>query len=220
MEYAAFKRPFSDWKKLLIGVSLYVVPFLNLITGIFASGYLFRCMQSATKGDLKLPEWENWGQLFLQGLMVMVIGLLYALPLAILLVISANTAIDSMIAAGAVQGIGALFAALGWMAIVLFLLLIVLSYLIPGALLQYAKTGRFGAAFAMGSVLREVGNGAYFSTWFVVLIISVVGSIGLGLLNALLAFTIVVPFITLAIFSFIIGVLSMTLFGLSARDRG
>lgn len=219
MEYAAFKRPFSDWKKLLIGISLYVVPFLNIITGIFAGGYLLRCMQSATKGDLKLPEWEDWGQLFLQGLLVTVIGLLYLLPIAIILIIGASAAIAGIIASGGVAGIGALFAALGWMVIVLFLLLIAISYILPGALLQYARTGRFGAAFAMGSVFKTIGSGTYFRAWLTVLGIGLIGGICIGVVNALLAFTIVVPFITMAIFQFTIGVISMTLFGLSAGNQ-
>ena len=61
-------------KRLLIGGLLSFVPVLNL----FAFGYLYRFAdQFRQTGKLELPEWNDWGVLFAQGLYFFVIALLY-----------------------------------------------------------------------------------------------------------------------------------------------
>src|SRR3989344_4340165 len=90
----AIKRPFSDAKKFAKGFLLYVMPFLNIITGIFATGYGLECARTAAKKKFSLPEWKNFGALFFDGLTAFVIGIIYALPaiLSILAVILAGGA--------------------------------------------------------------------------------------------------------------------------------
>ena len=59
MEYEkAVKRPFTDLNKFLIGVLLLIVPFLNLITGLFVRGYSLECAKSSMKKKFGLPEWR------------------------------------------------------------------------------------------------------------------------------------------------------------------
>jgi hypothetical protein len=67
--------------KLLIGSALSFIPVVN----IFAFGYLYRfAAQLRRTGQLRLPEWSDWGGLFADGLKFAVVWLLYwLLPLAI-----------------------------------------------------------------------------------------------------------------------------------------
>ena len=72
MDYkAAFKRPFTDVKKLSIGALLYMVPTVNILTGLFSSGYLIECSKKSKKG--KLPEWDSWKKYFVNGLLMVCI---------------------------------------------------------------------------------------------------------------------------------------------------
>ena len=61
MDYiGAIKRSFSDWKKLLIGCLLNIIP----ITNLFSIGYTLECARSELKNKRELPAWEKWGDLF------------------------------------------------------------------------------------------------------------------------------------------------------------
>ena len=67
--------------KLLIGGALSFVPVINL----FAFGYLYRFSAAIRRGGrVSLPEWSDWGGLFVDGLRFAVVWLLFwLLPVAI-----------------------------------------------------------------------------------------------------------------------------------------
>lgn len=78
------KRLFSDpaWiLKCLLGAVLLAVP----VAHFFACGYLYELINRARRGEpLELPEWEDWGRLFTQGIPVFVIFLVFTVaPLAL-----------------------------------------------------------------------------------------------------------------------------------------
>jgi len=60
----AFKKPFTNFKKLLIGILISILPIVNL----FATGYLLQVAKSTIKKKKELPEWSGWGDLFVNGL--------------------------------------------------------------------------------------------------------------------------------------------------------
>ena len=71
------KKIFIDphvMKKMGIGILLALIPILHF----FALGYLYRFVERVRlQKQLVLPEWENWGRLFAEGVCFFVIGLLY-----------------------------------------------------------------------------------------------------------------------------------------------
>lgn len=78
------KRLFSDpaWiLKCLLGAILLAVP----VAHFFACGYIYEMFNRVRRGEpLELPEWEDWGRLFTQGIPVFVIFLVFTVaPLAI-----------------------------------------------------------------------------------------------------------------------------------------
>ncbi len=83
----ALKRPFTDWKKLLVGSAFYMVPYLNLITTFFATGYTLEAAKNTIGNNSTLPEWRNWGELFYNGIISAVVGLVYMIPVIILFLI-------------------------------------------------------------------------------------------------------------------------------------
>ena len=74
-----FKKPFTDVKKLLIGILLSIVPVVNFL----AVGYMLETARKSMKKDTSLPEWEGWGDLFVKGLLSIVIEAIYFIPAAI-----------------------------------------------------------------------------------------------------------------------------------------
>ncbi|MEK7539638.1 MAG: DUF4013 domain-containing protein [Patescibacteria group bacterium] len=76
-----FKDP--NWvKKLVIGtVFVLLTPFLIGIP--FMSGYMIRIIRQRLQGKEGLPEWDDMGSLFVDGMKTLFIGLVYALPVVV-----------------------------------------------------------------------------------------------------------------------------------------
>ena len=84
----------EDWiKKIAIGGVLILINFIPIIPMMLMFGYQIKVAQNVIRGDEHpLPEWEEWGQLFMDGAIVWVAIFLYALP-AILMTICASLVI-------------------------------------------------------------------------------------------------------------------------------
>jgi len=171
----AFKRPFTDIKKLVIGIVLNLIPIINF----FAIGYILESARSAMKKKYGLPEWTNWGQLFVQGLLAFVIVLVYSIPLLILGALFGATIVNNYWSSGSLTNIGTFGLGLGLTALVALLV----AYIAPVALLNYVKYNLFGAAFRFGEVFRKAFSGEYFVAW---IIMALYATILTALLNLIL----------------------------------
>lgn len=198
-----FKDP--RWaKKMLIAVLLMLANFiLPVIPAFFLAGYCLELAQRTVQNDgiPDLPEWIDWGRLFVNGARAFGIALLYMLPVLIMLLLGLGLMlIPTLITgvAGASQedvspwilliptlgGIGSLFV---FSLVALFG--IFLNLLLPLGLLHYAVKGRFPAAFQFGewwAVLR-----ANFTDFMVVYATVIVFNLLSGLLAQLLSLTVV-----------------------------
>jgi len=205
----AIKRPFMDLTKLIIGAVLSIIPIVNFL----AMGYELKCAKLAMGGDYSLPDWEEWGDLFVKGLLSVVIGIIYAIPAIIIIVILLITTLSSTmegIAGGVGSGPGAglgggrLLASMGTSLIVVIALGLILLYLLPSAMMTFVSNDfKFGSAFKVGEIVKKTLNTDYLVTWIVVGVYSMIVTI-------ILSF---IPFIGPAIASFATGVTAMTAFG-------
>ncbi len=191
----AIKRPFADLTKFIIGAVLSIIPVVNFL----AMGYELKCAKSAMNGKYDLPEWTEWGDLFVKGLLWVVVMIIYAIPVAILVAIFAGGA---FMAAG--QGAEAGLAGLGIGAIVMMALVLLLMYIMPSITMTFVQNDfKFGAAFGVGEIVKKSLHADYFVTWLMVGVYSLV-------LMLVLSF---IPIAGAAIASFATGVTSMTAFG-------
>jgi Protein of unknown function (DUF4013) len=71
--------PFKDLKKVLILFVLFLGSFL-LIPIIIGYGYLLRIIEHSLKGEKGLPDFNNWGELFGNGINYLVVSLVYSIP--------------------------------------------------------------------------------------------------------------------------------------------
>ncbi len=196
----AIKRPFQDVKKLLIGAILNIIPIVNLI----ASGYIIKAAKGTMKKKNDMPEWEDWGNLFMTGLVVAVIGFIYMIPAVGLLVVGVGSAVIGAIAVGgaAAMDMTAVLAGGGITILAGLLLLLVTMLVMPMAIIRYVDKGSFSAAFGFTDILKKVLTGKYIVAWLLVLVYSVV----------VFGITMWIPIVGPAIGSFIAGVTSMTVF--------
>lgn len=160
---APFTFVFDDprWvQKILIGGLFQLAAFL-LIGIFFILGYMARLTRNvAARMQYPLPEWDDLGAYFSEGVKLFVVALIYALP--IVLIIGAMI-VPMIFVAAAGQGhetaddiTGMMMGCVGCLIAPISLLM---SFWIPAALLMTIMTGELGAAFDFGRIWRFIrGN--------------------------------------------------------------
>jgi hypothetical protein len=165
----AFTYPFEDprWvAKLGIGVLFTLLSFILL--GIpFVLGYMLEIIRNVARGDDRpLPEWDNLGGYFAQGLAAVLVFLIYATPYILLTILAAMTSERG--------GASVLFGCLGP------LYALVLWFISPAVMLRFAMTRDIAAALQIPEVLsfiqRNIGN--YVLVFLLYIVAGIIGSIG------------------------------------------
>ncbi len=103
----SLKYPLSDWKNYLIfGI---IIVFANsyfefssltqnsgllialvivwFIMGLFAFGYMFKIIKSSLKGADKLPEFNNWSHIGMEGAKVFIVYIAYLIPVILIVLL-------------------------------------------------------------------------------------------------------------------------------------
>jgi len=144
---AKFPTADSDWKqKVLIGGVLNIIPVINFL----AVGYAFEVFRMAFQQEpASLPEWGEWGQRFIQGLMIFLIALIYNIASLILFFIHP---------------------------VVGFLAALAAAFLFPAAMAQYAVRGNFSDAFQIKDVWERIrqNRNDYFMAWLIMIAVFIV----------------------------------------------
>ena len=206
----AFKKPFQDITKLVVGIVLMIIPIVNFLS----MGYFIETARKTLNNDDTMPEWNNFGNLFIQGLVSIVIGIIYMIPTMILIMVAAAPLIGVMVSAATAGGdpttaLGGALAGAGVLLILAALIFIITVFLLPMAMVFYAKHG-FGGAFKIGSIFKACLTGSYIITWIIVMIVTLILS---GVLM-------IIPFIGSAIASFYTGIVGYSLFAKILAEQG
>lgn len=152
----AFSLLFADkrWlEKWLIGALLHIAAML-LIGLPFLLGYLLEVARRATKEEtFELPEWNDWGKYFGEGLILLIIILIYHVPVIFTSIISGCLTLP-------------------------YLLLI--YFVLPVVVFRFAQTGDFASAFRFQEIIQFVQNNLanLVVVWFVGLLSVLVASFG------------------------------------------
>ncbi len=188
----AIRMPLDDpnWLvKILIGGALTLIPIINLLS----HGYALEAMRRSINGCPEMPEWDDWGDKFVKGLVALLVSLIYCIPL--LIIMGAGGGLGALMNGG--MGTGLFFAtgyAIG------FILLLFIGFVIPMALAHYIATGSVGSAFALGAVLGRIRERlsdyavAYVMAVVMLLLVGLVGKLPIigWLLGAFLYFYVLI----------------------------
>jgi len=178
----AFGFVFEDERwvtKVLLGGLFFFIPIVNFAV----LGYMLKIAENVAKGSsTPLPEWSDFGDLFMRGLYTIVIGVVYAIPVFVIyclllaLVGGAGMASDQNNDAMA-GGLG-LVACFGYL--VLFVVGILVAIVQFPAVARYVATGSLSEAFKFGEVIAAAR--AEIGTWIIVILVSILAGIvgGLG----------------------------------------
>jgi hypothetical protein len=147
----------EQWvNKLLLGAAVSLVPVFG---GIAITGYAIAVLRNVEAGKSRpLPDWDELGQLFVDGLMFWVATLIYSIPFLILAcptalvwILPAVAADNQDLTAGLAGVAGIVTAGFGCLA---FIYAIALWLLTPALQIRYAETGSLASCLRFGEVFR------------------------------------------------------------------
>jgi len=179
----SIKYPSSNWGKVLIlGVimiaSILIVPVFLLI------GYLFRIIKATLAGLDELPEFDEIGEMFVDGLKVFVVLIIYSIPVVIISAIIGALLGSSSAASLSLNPYMIWAVVLGYIVYIIVAAIIGLIEVIAIANMAYYD-GDLGAAFRFSEVLdhiARIGWGKYIVTYIVIGIVAFIGFL-IGLLT-------------------------------------
>jgi hypothetical protein len=230
----ALKKPITDLGKLVLGIILSIIPIIQLV----AYGFAIECSGvGKNKPSKKMPEWKEYLDYFVKGLVSIIIAIIYSIPAILVLSIGIGYAAISIMTtlvgimpqellnslmAGQVAGTQLeQFFTQNWMVtlptlaaaapviLIGLILLLIAAYASPIAILNYLKNKRFGKAFDFGFVFGKALTLKYFIVWIIVGLISIV-------LNVILSF---IPWVGSAIAFFVSSVITWSLYGQVFREK-
>lgn len=204
----SIKRPFTEANKFMAGSALFMIPFMNIITGLFGYGYILKAVREATNKDFKLPEFTHPHVMFLEGIILSVVWMIYFFPAILLAFISIMGLLWAFLTSYStyyiIAGIGFILSGL---------LGITAAYLAPMAIVHYAKTEKFKELLNIKKILRICMNLIYFKAWiFSIVYAAIISSITLGF-SVRSSYTIIGPYVLFGICTFIIGITTGTILG-------
>jgi hypothetical protein len=148
----------EDWiKKILIGGVVGLIPIVNFA----AIGYMIQIIRNVRDGQtLPLPEWDEFGKYFVDGLWVFLIFLVWAIPIIVVACLQgAGTAALAEAGDDAANAFGIVSACF---TCVMVLWGLVIAAVSPAILVLFAEEGEFMAGFRFGELFEiiraNVGN--------------------------------------------------------------
>jgi hypothetical protein len=138
-----------------------------------------------------LPEWSDFGDKFVKGLLLSLAGIIYSLPALVIACIggivflipaSQGTEVQDTFAAVS-SGIGLLLSCL------IAIYALVLSFYLPAVYINFARKGTFGSCFEFGEIIRIVSQNTsrYLTAWLISIVAGIVVGVVLGLVGSVLS---------------------------------
>jgi Protein of unknown function (DUF4013) len=192
----AIRYPSSDWKKVIIFGILFILSFL-IIPLFLVIGYMFRIIKASIAGSDELPDFDEWGEMFIDGLKVFVVQIVYMIPALIILGISFVSIFASIGTLNAMQTAGtvasplaafSLFSGAAFAGIFIAGIYAIIVGLIVYMAIAYMAyyDGELGAAFRFREILdwiAAIGWVDYIIWYIVVIIIAAVVAFIAGIIN-------------------------------------
>ncbi|MGZ7044551.1 MAG: DUF4013 domain-containing protein [Methanobacterium sp.] len=197
---SSLKYPLSDWTKILILMVISIIPIVNFMS----AGYYLRIIKSTLAGINDVPDFDNLGELFIDGIKILILGIIYMIVPIIIFILAAVLAGPASVSYSSGYSYYVPFTAFTGLSLVLmvigFLLAIIVSIIYLPALVNMALyDGELGAAFRFSEILdriKVIGWGSYIlwiiAIWITTIIVGlIIGIIGGILLIVLIGFIVI-----------------------------
>ncbi len=156
-----------------LAIGTLLIFLVGLIIAPFLQGWFLRCINSALKNKNKLPNWNNFLDLYKKGFFLGIIQIIYGIILIIpLFLIEVAPIIATVLAA-----------------ILLFLLI----YNLPMIEVFYARNYKFKDAFKIKEMYKKSFTGKYLGNGIVIFLILLGINLASSIVAEILAITIILP---------------------------
>jgi len=164
----------NRWLKLILAILCLGLPF---------NGYIMRVY----RGVQPAPDVDQWGTLFIDGLKLLVVGIVYAIPLLILWVLIYGTLFLAIFTGSINEPAMAAYAPNLLLMLLFYVVEIIVAVFLPIVYIRFARTGTFSEAFNFSAVIGTIGK--------------------IGWLNYIVALVLISLVIGIPVFILIIGVM-------------
>lgn len=154
----------NRWLKLILAVICLGIPF---------NGYIMRVYRGTTPA----PEADRWGMLFVDGLRLMVVGIIYAIPMLVLWVLIYGTMFLAIFSGTLQENAMADFEPDMLLLLLFYLAEFAMILIMPVASIRFARTGSFGQAFNFGAILETIGKIGWIRYIVALILVTIVVSI-------------------------------------------
>ena len=233
----ALRYPFSDWKKILIygililigniitfitfigtflgikDVAVKIILFITgyIIFGFLINGYKFKIIKTSLDGVGELPKFNNWLEIFINGIKVYLVTVVYLLPGILIIIFAGLSLLPTLVGLGSNLSSININTFLSFLtaAILVFIALLYMLIILPINYMAIAhmanNNSELRAAFKVHDIIdkiRYIGWGNLI-LWYLVIgtiyiIISIVGTIITGI------FSIINPIVSIILNSLIL----------------
>lgn len=190
---------FVGWITLFLGVGL-IFLLVGYLLMFPALGYVVEVLASVSRDDEEPPEFEDWRELTVVGFKAFVAAFAYLIPAFVVIGVfwavfgagvGAISQSPDLAAVGA--GVGIIGGLLS------FVVYLVVLYVLPAAITNVGREGRFGAAFDFETIWTVITNDSY----IVATVLAIAVSIVAGILAVVAWLTIILGVILLVLGPFV-----------------
>lgn len=160
-------KPYS--RAVVLGI-LILTSFL-IVPMFLALGYVYRCIRRSLDGEDYLPEYGEWGRMFVEGVKLFVAYLILIIPVAVITFAAAWGSISL----GGILSPFAMFSGMAMAVALSFVVALILGFYLFMAIPQAVYTGSISSVFDYRGVVERIkkfGAGRYLAVVIVVMIVA------------------------------------------------
>jgi hypothetical protein len=157
------------WLRLILSILCLGLPF---------NGYVMRIY----RGVPSAPEVDNWGILFVDGLKLLVVGIVYAIPIMLLWGLIYGSMILALIQGQINDAAVTSFTPNLVLMLLMNILEITVGIIMPVASIRFARTGSFSEAFNFNAILETIGKIGWINYIIALVLVSLVIAIPICIL--------------------------------------
>lgn len=172
----------DGWLRTILVGGLLIILQVLVLPLFFVQGYYVRILRGVANGDPDPPRFDDWVDLFVDGLKLFVVNILFALVMvAVLALVGIVFGGGSLLAGGSIDPstAGVVSGALGAAGVaILVVALLLLTYVGPAMFTNFAREDSIAAAFDVSTILSGALTVEYLVAWLLALVVGLVlGSI-------------------------------------------
>ncbi|MGA8378731.1 MAG: DUF4013 domain-containing protein [Methanoregula sp.] len=176
----------NTWLLLIIATLILAIPLMGYIMSVY-------------RGTKPAPEVDGWSTLFVDGILLLIVGFIYAIPILILEFLVIGATFVTQMGSNPTAAMTGLAGA-GILAVILIIVAIIIAIVAPIGMIRFARTGNFGDAFNFGEIFATIKKIGWLSYILALIIVAIVVGIPVLILWAILmALIIALPIVGLVI---------------------